>query len=149
MTTESSKANGKPTINTDSHLSDADRSFLAQAAYQKSTSVKVAENSGDWTIVGEPKELTNGLEIYAFKQKDSNEVVFAVRGTDNEPSFKEDLGLNGADWAFSGKLHPQMEEAIRFVHEFVNDRDNIRENYTYSTTGHSKGGGIICDCFLT
>ena len=35
-----------------------------------------------------------------------------------------------------------MEEAIKFVHEFVNDDDNIEANYTYSTTGHSKGGGI-------
>jgi len=39
------------------------------------------------------------------------ETAKPVRGTDNDPSPKEDLGLNGADWAFSGKLHPQMEEA--------------------------------------
>jgi hypothetical protein len=105
MTADSPGTNGKPDINTDSKLSDAERSFLADAAYPKSSITSVADNIGDWVVVGEPKELTNGLEIYAFKQKGSNEVVFAVRGSDTDPDLMQDYGVNGANWAFSGKLH--------------------------------------------
>ena len=140
MNRTSSQSVNHTNSSSESHISDAERAFLSSASYPASPVTPVAGNTGNWTIVGEPRELTNGLEMYAMQQQGSNEVVFAVRGSDTEPDGSPDWGLNGANAAFSGTLHPQVDAAIRYVNEFRSDPNH--SNFVYSTTGHSKGGGI-------
>ena len=142
MNRSASTLNEQPKPRRESHVSDAERAFLADAAYPASPVTQVDGNTGSWTTVGEPKELTNGLEIYALQQEGTNEIVFAVRGSDTEPDGSSDWGPNGANAAFTGTLHPQVQEAIEYVNQFKIDHEDQGEYFTYSTTGHSKGGGI-------
>ncbi|MFP7756449.1 hypothetical protein ACLG6S_17665 [Thermodesulfobacteriota bacterium B35] len=125
-----------------SHVSDAERAFLANAAYPASAVTSVKGNTGEWEILGRPKELGSGLEIYALHKPGTSEVVFAVRGSDLTPTAGADWGVNGANLAFSGRMHAQYKEAIEFVHNFMRSDEYKDAGYTYSTTGHSKGGGI-------
>ncbi|BCL62392.1 hypothetical protein DGMP_30850 [Desulfomarina profundi] len=123
-------------------ISDAERVFLANIAYQSSPVTKVKYNTGNWKILDSEENNQSGLEIYAMKKPGSDEVVFTVRGSDTTPDAKADWGLHGANLSFAGAgdLHPQMKEAILFVKKFM--KDYREEHYTFSTAGHSKGGGI-------
>ena len=140
MNRSSYTANEQPKPHRESHVSDAERAFLADAAYPASPVTPVHGNTGNWTTVGKPKELTNGLEIYALQQEGTSEIVFAVRGSDTEPDGNSDWGLNGANASFTGTLHPQVQSAIEYVDRFL--YDHRTQDLAYSTTGHSKGGGI-------
>ncbi len=80
-----------------SHISDVERASLSDTSYPVTPITQVDGNTGNWTTVGDPHELANGLEIYALQKEGTNEVVFTIRGSDTEPDGKSDWGLEGGN----------------------------------------------------
>jgi len=124
-----------------STLTDAERASQAHMAYPVSPITAVDGNTGDWISTGRPQELENGLELYTLQKPGTKEVVFVFRGSDCNPKAAADWSpTSGANVAFAGSLHPQLQEAIRYINKFMEDHEG--EGLIYSTTGHSKGGGF-------
>ncbi|MBU1566179.1 MAG: tandem-95 repeat protein [Proteobacteria bacterium] len=120
-------------------ITHAERVELADNAYLKGRTE--IEAPLGW-VIAEQQEFKSGLEIYALRKENTNEVVFAVRGSD----------ADGKDWAIggpnlshiAGKLHEQDKEALSFVDKFKEDNKlpDGSDKFYYSVTGDSKGGAI-------
>ncbi len=95
-----------------STVTDAERatlSFLSYPAVPGVSNVKQQiEQTGRWSV-REFKEFGSGLEIYAVQKVGTDEIVFAIRGSDTEPDGLKDWGPMGANMAFTGKFHKQHE----------------------------------------
>ncbi len=102
-----------------STVTDAERatlSFLSYPAVPGVSDVKQQiEQTGKWKVIGKPGIYKSGLEIYAVRKIDTDEVVFVIRGSDTEPDGWKDWRPMSANAAFTGKFHKQHEEAITFV----------------------------------
>ncbi|SHI14040.1 hypothetical protein SAMN02745124_04311 [Desulfofustis glycolicus DSM 9705] len=121
-----------------SSISHAERLELADKVYTEDKDKKLKKTPAGYTIDGK-RELDSGLEIYALKKKGTNEVVFTVRGSDDDLDWE----LNGPNAShFRGKLHSHDEQAIRFVDEYIATAKSKKEIFNYSFAGDSKGGAI-------
>lgn len=119
-------------------ITHAERVELADNVYLKGRTE--IEAPPGWVIAEKHENPDSGLEIYALRKENTNEVVFAVRGSDTD----------GKDWVpggpnfshIAGKLHEQDKEALSFVDAFKikNKLPNGSDKYHYSVTGDSKGG---------
>jgi len=76
-----------------------------------------------------------GLRLQAYVDEDTKEIVFAIGGTDE---YKDWTGPN-KDFLLGG-YDEQFKQAVEKAHEL--STDTKYEGYTFSTTGHSLGGGV-------
>ena len=99
-------------------LSPGELAFLGgEFAYPPATG-KV-NNTGQWKILDSKEDKTTGLEIYAVQKAGTNEVTFAIRGTDAIPEPLTDW--TGPNLAFSGSYHIQSRQAIEFINKYTNN----------------------------
>src|SRR5690606_7720702 len=81
-------------------------------------------------------DMSNGFEAIAVKNKVTNEVVIASRGSDFEDKGIDWWGQNLSIWQqFKG---PQVDDADRFIERVMNN--DRAKGSTIILTGHSKGG---------
>ncbi|MDK9706920.1 MAG: tandem-95 repeat protein [Desulforhopalus sp.] len=122
-------------------VTHAERVQLADDVYLKGrTEIKAPPG---WVIEKWQENPKSGLEIYALRKENTNEVVFAVRGSDTDGKDWE--VLDGPNFShIAGKLHEQDKEALTFVDIFKKDNKlpNGSDKFDYSVTGDSKGGAI-------
>lgn len=93
----------------------------------------------NWILVDENGKPTNnptktyisGLAYDIYEKKDSDEVVFAIRGTDS--LIRDFLFAN-----FSVGLSPQYQEINEAVNQYIEHHPNKK----IVATGHSLGGGL-------
>ena len=121
-------------------ITHAERVELADNAYLKGRTE--IEAPPGWVIAEKHENPDSGLEIYALRKENTNEVVFAVRGSDADG---KDFALGGPNLShIAGNLHEQDKEALSFVDDFKlkNKLPDGSDKYHYSVTGDSKGGAI-------
>lgn len=114
-------------------------SMAASNSYHKKDRVKFAIEKLGWIQVdtdGKPTDIPtvkrkSGLAYDIFEKQNSNEVIFAFRGTDSKKDY---LGANFAIWPLS----IQYTQAKKAFKEYVNSHPNKK----ITVTGHSLGGGL-------
>ena len=114
-------------------------SMIASNSYHKPNRVKFPVEKLGWNQVdlnGNPTdrptvEMKSGLAYDIFQKQNSNEVIFAFRGTDSKRDY---FRGNFAIWPFLG----QYKEARKAFSEYV----KTHPDKIVTTTGHSLGGGL-------
>ena len=114
-------------------------SMIASNSYHKTDRVKFPVEKLGWIQVdgnGKPtdsptEERKSGLAYDIFEKENSNEVVFAFRGTDRKKDY---LTANLAIWPFS----IQYTQAKKAFGEYIKSHPDKK----VTVTGHSLGGGL-------
>lgn len=114
-------------------------SMIASNAYHKSDRVKFPVELLGWNQVdanGNPTDSPtavrkSGLAYDIFEKQNSNEVIFAFRGTDSKRDY---INANLAVWPFSG----QYRQARKAFQEYLKNHPDKK----VTVTGHSLGGGL-------
>jgi hypothetical protein len=113
--------------------------LLAANAYHKAGQTRFPVELLGWRqvdLAGQPtdrptRESGTGLAYDIYEKQDSNEVIFAFRGTDSKRDF---VHANAA----VGPLRLQYEQARKEFHDYV-EKHPLKK---VSATGHSLGGGL-------
>lgn len=114
-------------------------SMMSANAYHKKGRVKFRVEDLGWTHVdayGEPTSKPSvskksGLAYDIFEKKDSNEVIFAFRGSDSQKDY---LTASFVPWPFT----VQYTQASRALDNYLRHNPDKK----VSVTGHSLGGAL-------
>ena len=126
-------------------LTDKQAQMLSDLVYKDVYGIKdddlkdvfgVDENGDSNGIIIDRVDKPSGFEAIAVKNKATNEVVIAIRGSDTEDYYIDWWGQNLSIWQqFRG---PQIDDADRFIKGILNSDET--KGSTIILTGHSKGG---------
>lgn len=115
-------------------------SMISSNSYHKADRVKFPVEMLGWIQVDINGKSTDkptveikksGLAYDIFEKQNSNEVIFAFRGTDSKRDY---FRANFAIWPFSG----QYKQARKAFKEYVKNHSDKK----ITVTGHSLGGGL-------
>lgn len=138
--TEKKELNVPQEINAEIAGKYAIYAMMASNSYHKTKRVKFAVEKAGWIQIDlqgkktsrPTKENKSGLAYDIYEKQGSNEVVFAIRGTDSK---LKDYGL--ANFSI-----PPLNKQYQEINKEFGDYKKNHPNKSFVVTGHSLGGGL-------
>ncbi len=116
---------------------NADYVYMAHNIYKDKELRAAPEGWKLHSVFGD--QVASGLQAQAYINETTKEIVFAFAGTNGLSDIPPDIDFVTSMF---GGYDPQFRDAVTYVNTQLEALQDEYPGYTFSTTGHSLGGGL-------